>query len=54
MEQFADHMAGKLREISQVEFTPEETVNRDGHGPDTTWGSGQGLPTRGRGNSGRG
>jgi hypothetical protein len=33
MEQFADRMAGKLREISQVEFTPEKTVNRDGHGP---------------------
>ena len=54
MEQFADHMALKLREISQVEFTPERTVNRDGHGPDTTWGSGPGLPTRGRGNSGSG
>ena len=54
MEQFADHMAGKLREISQVEFTPEKPSTATATAPDTTWGSGQGLPTRGRGNSGRG
>jgi hypothetical protein len=33
MEEFAGHLARTLREISQVEFTPEKTVNRDGHGP---------------------
>ena len=54
MEQFADHMAGKLREICQVEFTPEKPSTATATAPDTTWGSGQGLPTRGRGNSGRG
>ncbi|MGH3219437.1 MAG: hypothetical protein ACRDPY_12125 [Streptosporangiaceae bacterium] len=33
MEQFADHMPGIIREISQVEFTCEKIVNREGHGP---------------------
>ncbi|HEY6278336.1 MAG TPA: hypothetical protein VIX86_18625 [Streptosporangiaceae bacterium] len=33
MEEFADHLAGKLREIRLVEFTCEKTVGRDGHGP---------------------
>jgi hypothetical protein len=33
MEEFASHLAGKLREIYVVEFTPEKTVGRHGHGP---------------------
>jgi hypothetical protein len=33
MEEFAGHLAGKLREIRLVEFTPEKTVDRNGHGP---------------------
>ena len=30
MEEFASHLAGKLREIYVVEFTPEKTVGRHG------------------------
>jgi hypothetical protein len=33
MEEFAGHLAGTLREIRLVEFTPEKTVDRGGHGP---------------------
>lgn len=33
IEQFPGYLAEKLREIRLVEFTPEKTVNRDGHGP---------------------
>jgi len=33
MEEFAGHLAGKLREIALVEFTCEKIVDRDGHGP---------------------
>jgi hypothetical protein len=31
MEEFAGHLARTLREIRLVEFTPEKTVNREGH-----------------------
>jgi len=33
MEEFASHLATTLREIRLVEFTPEKTVDRGGHGP---------------------
>jgi hypothetical protein len=33
MEEFAGHLARTLREIRLVEFTPEKTVDREGHGP---------------------
>jgi hypothetical protein len=33
MDEFAGYLAGKLREIRLVEFTPEKTVDRNGHGP---------------------
>jgi hypothetical protein len=33
MEEFAGYLATTLREIRQVEFTPEKIVERDGHGP---------------------
>ena len=33
MEEFAGHLATTLREIRLVEFTPEKTVDRGGHGP---------------------
>jgi hypothetical protein len=33
MEGFAGHLATTLREIRLVEFTPEKTVDRGGHGP---------------------
>jgi hypothetical protein len=33
IDEFAGHLAGKLREIHVVEFTPEKIVNRGGHGP---------------------
>jgi hypothetical protein len=33
MEEFAGHLAQKLREIRLVEFTCEKTVDRYGHGP---------------------
>src|ERR1700722_11477261 len=33
MEKFAGHLARTLREIRLVEFTPEKTVEREGHGP---------------------
>lgn len=33
MEEFAGHLAGKLREIRLVEFTCEKTAGPDGHGP---------------------
>jgi hypothetical protein len=33
MEEFAGHLARTLREIRIVEFTPEKTVDRGGHGP---------------------
>jgi hypothetical protein len=33
MDEFAGYLAGKLREIRLVEFTPEKTVDRGGHGP---------------------
>ena len=33
IERFPGYLAEKLREIRLVEFTPEKTVNRDGHGP---------------------
>ncbi len=33
MEEFAGHLARTLREIRLVEFTPEKTVGREGHGP---------------------
>ena len=33
MDDFAGHLAGKLREIRLVEFTCEKTVDRNGHGP---------------------
>jgi hypothetical protein len=33
IEEFAGHLAQKLREIRLVEFTCEKTVDRDGHGP---------------------
>ena len=52
MDEFAGHLTRTLREISQVEFTPEKTVNRDGHGRRYHLGSGQGLPTRGSGELG--
>ena len=33
VDEFAGHLAGKLREIRVVEFTCEKTVDRNGHGP---------------------
>jgi hypothetical protein len=33
VEEFAGYLARTLREIRLVEFTPEKTVGRDGHGP---------------------
>ena len=33
IEEFAGYLARTLREIRLVEFTPEKTVGRDGHGP---------------------
>ena len=33
MEEFAGYLARTLREIRLVEFTPEKTVDRGGHGP---------------------
>jgi len=36
MEEFAGHLARTLREIRLVEFTPEKTVDRGGHGPRCT------------------
>ena len=53
MEEFAGHLAGKLREIRLVEFTPEKTVDRGGHGPRCHLLLSERLPTRGHGNSGR-
>jgi len=43
MEEFAGHLARTLREISLVEYTPEKTVDRDGHGPRCTMLIGQKL-----------
>jgi hypothetical protein len=43
MEEFAGHLARKLREIALVEFTPEKIVDRDGHGPRCTMLIGQRL-----------
>jgi hypothetical protein len=33
MDEFAGYLATTLREIRQVEFTPEKIVERNGHGP---------------------
>ena len=53
MEEFAGHLAGKLREIRQVEFTPEKPSTAAATAPDATCWFRKGLPTCGHGNSGR-